>query len=337
MFLKLELRSLTDRKIPVPWATGFQELDDQADNYLYRISLPEDLPLAELVFTPFQNSLWPDLWYVKLVTREKTGVIARLARFMRDRKINIIGMDTNTTLQGKYHVSRVALDCRRYGAEQDGNYDERQSRPEATLNRLKNELILEFIDEIRFFEPSYPCISIERNQSLWRLYKETTEYGTDLSQERLGIKDGCFEIPSKDIHRLKGLYPKQLTQRETEPQALVTFDSESDLLRIGIFFKNFGIVPFTVSVKNRPGAIAAVAESLSKEDFNVLASKAQSIEEERIFVWMLLQNLSSDRTPMPIPIEDELIAGRVRRIILSSAAVREFRPLIVGEPIFQEV
>ncbi len=333
MLLKLELRSLTDRQIPVPWATGFQELDSQVENYLYRISLPEDRPLAEFVFTPFKNALWSDLWYVKLVNREKKGIVAKLAQFMQDRKINIIGMDSNTILQGKYHVSKIAIDCRRYKSEEDGNYNYRRNHPGATMNLLKKELTLKFIEEIRFFEPSYPCISIERNQSLWRLEKEINEHAVLLSEESLCIRDGCFEMPPKYIDQIRRSYTRNTSGGKNEPQVLMTFDEESDFLRLVIFFKNFGIAPFTVSVKNRPGAIAAVAKSLSEEGYNILASKGHSIDIERIFIWMLLQTPSCDLTP----IADQMLVERVREILLSSEAVRVFRPQIVSQPIFQEM
>lgn len=334
MLLKVQLRSLADRRVPVPWATGFQELDARADNYLYRLSLPEERAFSELIFTPFESGLWADLWYVRLVNKETKGIIARVGEFMERRRINIIGMDSNTTLHGKYHVSRIALDCRGYRTDEDGGHSQRQAHPEAVLDQLRRELVLEFIAEIKFFEPSCPCISIERNQSLWRLSKDIAEHAIRLSQQKLGLRDGCFEIPGRYIKSLGSHYARRSsTGSRSEPKALVTFDYESDLLRLIMFYDNSGIVPFTVSLENRPGAIAAVAESLSDHDFNILASKGHSIDEERILLWMLLQPVSG----IVSPIDDEILAKRVSKALESSDKVRQFDPQLVRVPVFSEV
>src|SRR5258708_14439744 len=110
---------------------------------------------------------------------------------------------------------------------------------------------------------------------------------------------------------------------DSTTRALVSRDSESDLLRLAIFFKDHGIVPFELEFNNSPGAIAALAKSLSDEDFNILASRFYSMGEERMLAWILIEQLGER------PQEDAIVVDRVRELVVSAVDVRQFDPLII--------
>lgn len=326
MFQKLNLQILDGRanRIAVPWATGIQEVDAHAVNYLYRISPPGSKDFIEFVLTPFRVTLWSDLWYVNLVNKEEIGIVARLSEFMRAREINIVAMYSNTTWGGRYHASRIALDCRDYKSEGDPSV--RQSSARAELRRLKRELAASFIKEIVVLHGSEPSISIERDQSLWSLYK-VSKHLLDNSEEHLPLVDGSVTIPSQHVDRFAENYSAayEISRVELDKvQALTSLDPQSDVLRITIFFRGFGILPIIISADNEPGAIAAVTDALAQAGFNILASRALSVRERRMCLWLLLD---SGSRPPDRP-GDEAMTSRIQGIVDSSPRAREHRTIV---------
>lgn len=319
MLLTTKLRSLIDTKILVPWATGAPGVESKADNYLYRVAISEESSIVELILTPFPRQLWTDLWYIKMMSRETKGIVARLSSLMRERKINIVGMDSSTTLQGSYHSSCIALDCRGYTNTADGNHDNRRSNPEARLSQLQDEMVLEFIHDLRFFHPSFPCISIERDLTLWSLERAATESGTMLPEKRVSLQDGYFVIPEKEINWIRGRF------QGADECSLVSFDAESYLIRVILFFKNQGIVPLALTFDNTPGAIAALTKALREGGCNILGTRFLSVDEERMFAWIVLDQLEAD----PGQKEDELVSCRVSQLIKTADGLRKFSPELV--------
>ena len=324
MLLKPELRSLNDRRIPVPWASGSTEVDSRANNYLSRLVLSDNSSVAELVLTPFPRQVWSDLWYVNLLNRETKGIVARFSDLMYRRNINIIGEDSSTTLQGGYHSSRIALDCRGYSSTADGNHRERRANPDARLQRLQDELVLVLLDDLRFFSPSFPCIAIERDLTLWSLESALTEAALTHPEEKVTIEHSCFEIPQRDIDRIKR--KPRAGGEDSVPKALVSFAPESDLLRIVVFFQNQGIVPFALTFDNNPGAIAALTKALSDYDYNILASRFLSMDEERMYAWILMEQMGGDPTQK----EDRMVSSRVSEIVMQAEEFGKFLPRLAA-------
>lgn len=319
----IQLTPLTDQSIILPSFGCSEEMRFGTDTWLYRIMHPEDQLLAELVLTPFERSLWRDFWYVLMVNREQKGVFAKLVSFLRERHINIVGMTSTTVDHGLYHVSKMAIDCRGHKNEIDLDHQAREHNPASKLSRLRRELIVHFIHELRLFDPSYPSLLIQRDHSLWTLYNQVRQAGSQVALIKKGENVYC-QIPSKEIERIAATYSRvcNLTiQQLGEPQALVTFDEASHLTRICIFFSNLGIVPILVSVNDRPGALAAVAETLCREDFNILASKAWTLHgQDRMYMWALVRHMSK----LIFPFNDAEIADRINEELVRSKASSEY-------------
>jgi hypothetical protein len=247
---------------------------------------------------------------------------------MGERGINIIGMDSSTTLQGEYHISRTALDCRAYACGRDGTHDERRVNPEARLTQLGEDLALEFIGELRFFEPAFACVAIERDLSLWSLYKAATDSAGSLYPARVSVKNGFFEIPDEEVELIRRKCRPAVVDTNSVPQVLVALDAESNLLRLAIFFEDHGIVPITLTFDNRPGAIAALTKSLCDNGCNVLASRFVSVDEERMLAWLLLEQLGGGSRRKK---DDGMVVGRIRDFLMADNEFHGFEPKVITE------
>jgi acetolactate synthase small subunit len=322
MLIQVKLQPITNASIVVPWATGIQELDAEADPWLYRIPDPKNHIFSEFVITPFNISVWQDLWSVQLINVEQTGILTRLARFMRERKINIVSVNSSTIDQGAYHASRLVIDCTQYSYGVDRDHQYRSGEPAATLSQLQRELTLEFIEEVRLFNSNHPSIAIVRNLSMWRLYQEVKGAEIQAEGTRLRIENGKVTLPDEELRRLKHQLARvRGNEPPGDPWALTSVDDYSDAIRIFPFFQNMAIVPLAVTVDNRPGAIAAVAHVLSTNQVNVLASKGwTSADQQWSHVWMLLRDESQESLPVP----DEQVETRVKDLFLTSGELRAY-------------
>ena len=322
MLIQVKLQPIANASIVVPWATGIQELDAEADPWLYRIPDPKNHIFSEFVITPFNISVWQDLWSVQLINAEQKGILARLARFMRERRINIISVNSSTIDQGAYHASRLVLDCTQYNDGIDRDHRYRSGEPAAALNQLQRDLTLEFIEEVRLFNSNHPSIAVVRNLSMWRLYQEVKGAEIHAEGTRLRIENGRVTLPDEELRRLK----RQLTRTwrsepPGDPWALTSVDDYSDAIRIFPFFQNMAIVPLAVTIDNRPGAIAAVAQVLSANHINVLASKGwTSADQQWTHVWMLMRDDSQEI----LPIADEQVEERIEGLLLASESLHTF-------------
>ncbi|HZS05914.1 MAG TPA: hypothetical protein VFD58_13835 [Blastocatellia bacterium] len=120
----------------------------------------------------------------------------------------------------------------------------------------------------------------------------------------LPFRNGKIEIPAREIGEIRKTYLECHDREGYElgtPQALISEDDNSRIVRIAVFFRNHGIIPYAVSFRNVPGVIAAISSILSEGGFNILASDAWTIERgERMFLRILLQ----DECPTALPVDD---------------------------------
>lgn len=295
--------------ISVPWSTGLQELDLQADAWLYRIPHPENHLLVEYAITPISQLTWQDLWVVTIITIEFPGIIGRTAKFLGDLGINIIFMNTCTIEQSQYHSMRLLIDCARYRSNVDKDHEQRRSNPNAMLSQLKRLLVVEFIADIA--PPPYPSIAIERCLAFWSLYQECIKAFSIPPGRRLTVRDGVVTLPEME-----------LISDGSPAQILINVDQDAGLVRLFPFHPNSGIVALSLSTANKPGAIAAVASCLGKGGFNILASKAwTSDENRRTSLWLLLQDLRS----RPASQEDAKVRSDASSLLISADTLKAFQ------------
>lgn len=328
MILQSRIERLTNGVITIPWATSLTKLDSEWDLWLYSIQHPRDHFLSELVITPFNRMLWQDLWSIKMINRDVPGIIKRLGRLMQSNNINIVSMNSTTTDLGRYHASRIVVDCTKYKSPIDRDHEYRSSKADAVLNDLKREVIIEFIRELRFFNPHYPSIAIERILPLWRLYQESL--GVDIRAFNIPMKiiDENLIIPKKELKRIEYSYSSFYQVSDEllgNPIALVSADEDLDLIRVFPFYRNFGIVSLSITTENRAGAIAAVGKSLSDAGFNVLASNAwTSSEQDRTSIWIVIKDLNIDQWPF----DDSKVIERAKNVISMDVELQGYKPKV---------
>jgi len=289
MTLQVRIQDVNEMHIEIPWSTGVEHLDSQADSWLYRIPHPEDHGLAEYIITPISQLTWQDVWVITIVTVESPGILGRVAKFLGDLGINIVAMNGCTIEQWRYHSIRLIVDCACYGSGVDRDHEYRRSHPEAALNHLKRVLAVEFILDVA--PPPFPSVSIERCLTFWSLHQECLQAHAVYPGRRLSVRCGKVEFPESEIRRLVAAAG---AAGRNSLKILVNADQSASLVRLFPFRINSGRVSLSLSVANRPGAIAAVTSALGEGGFNILASKAwTSGDSERTSLWLLLQNLGS--------------------------------------------
>lgn len=327
MHYQINLCSLSHPVVRIPWATGLDFLDSEASLWLYSIPHSSKTSLSELIITPFDALLWQDLWSIRMINRDEEGVLAKFADFLRERKINIVGMSSSTTDQGRNHASRLVVDCSNYSSEVDGDHTYRSATASAKLTRLEHDLALEFIHDLDFLDRKTPGISIYRNMSCWRLYDRLMRITPRPHGIPLAITQGAIRIPKNELERIAIPCARQFQADENDlgdPCALIVSNLFSDVIQISPFFRNTGIVVFAVTLDNRPGAIASVSKSLRGGGFNILGSHAWTSNRDRTNMLMLLQDRSQVGTMTP----DEELVQKINDRLSSSEQLRSYNPEI---------
>jgi glycine cleavage system regulatory protein len=327
MSLQIKLQSLSGLAIQIPWAIGFQLLDNGSDMWLYRLSQPANDALIEYIITPYKRRMWQDLWSISMTNSDEPGILRRLADLLQDRNINILSLNSSTIELGKYHSSRIIIDCINYSSPHDRTGHDRSYQAAAALNQLKREIELDFLKELRFFHPDYPDLSLERIHVLWRLYHQYN-FNSWGSENKLLVNNGRVNLPEKEINAVRRFYAhKYKVELESlvAPLGLISIDHTADVIRIFPFFKNLAIVPLSIVLENRPGAVAAISKALSDNNFNIIASKAWIAEdqgESTTVVWMLLQDLKRDQ----FPCDDSLVTQDIKEFIGRSDELKDYNP-----------
>ena len=315
MALQIQLENVLRNRIFLPWRTGFDHLDAATDVWLYRVPHPKQPSLCELVITPVRHDVWQDLWMITMFYRDVPGILARLSRLLHARGINIVSMNSSTVELGQFHQSRVLVDCTRYSSEVDHSHNHRKSQPNCSLSRLKRELTMEFIREIA--PPPYPSVTIDRCLSFWSLYQACVKAHSFPHPRKLCVAHGSIELPSDEIKRLCG---------ECEgTRMLISTDASAELVRIFPFSPHSGILPVSLSLDNRPGAVASVTKVFSDGSFNILAAKAWTSEDQqRTSLWFLVRAPSEKE----ILFDDLEIQMHLNNRISSSPELCSFNPTV---------
>ena len=326
----LQLSGEEREAIPLPWTTGFYNVDKTSDLWLYRLNTNSEDRIVEFVFTPYHRQVWQDLWSVSITVSDRPGILNRLAGFFQDRKINIITMNSSALEHGKYHALRIVIDCTKYDHNLDGKHRKRKELPNANLNHLYRELTLDFIREVRFFNPNYPSLSIYRLMTLWRLFHHSRLNSMGPGKiQKLRKEIGSVFISKEDIERIRTSYIKQYrveVEADRELYGLVSVNSSSDVVRVIPFYKNFGIIPLSVSLSNEPGAIAALTNVLSNNGYNIIGSKAWTSERQsRSSLWMLIQDLNQNSYPC----DDGKIKEKMIRKLKRSKSLEKYGSLTI--------
>jgi hypothetical protein len=315
MALQIQLQGVLSSRIFLPWRTGFDHLDEATDVWLYRFPHSRQSSLCELVITPLRHDMWQDLWMITMFYRDVPGMLARLSGILHARRINIVSMNSSTIELGEFHQSRVLVDCAKYCSEVDHSHNYRKSHPNCSLSRLKRELTMEFIREIA--PPPYPSVTIERCLSFWSLYQACTQAHSFPYPIKLRVNQGSVELP--------GVEMKKLCAESEGARMLISTDPSAELIRIFPFSPHNGILPVSLSLDNRPGAIASVTKALGDARFNILSAKAWTSEDQqRTSLWLLIRS-PRDKEFL---FDDPGIEAHVNDIISSSQELSSFNPSV---------
>ena len=330
MLTNPDLHDLTNRQIQIPWSTGFEFLDKESDCWLYQIPQREDCPLSELLMTPVSDDLWPDIWGVTVTVYERKGILVRLAGLMGDRHINILLANSITVDQSRSHIIRMVIDCSAYKSSEDGGFFDRINRSNVKLRGLQRDLEIELIEDLCFLRPMHPGLFISRNMILWNLYQEKTRRPMP-RKRKLIISEGLVELPRDVMVQISESYSDSCGIASGKlgiPLGLICSDQYSDLVRVFVLFQGLGMIPIIIVLRNRPGAIAAAADLLQKNEFNILASRAWSSDSQGCTTtWLLLKDLAIEN----LPVRDQKTREKVEAIILgkSASSLRKYRPVLI--------
>jgi len=326
MHYQISLQSMADKPVPIPWATGVDTLDSEASVWMYHMRQPMKHLFSEITITPFDSVLWSDLWFIRMINRDGKGILARLADFLKKRNINIVGMSSSTTDQGRDHAARVVVDCSGYDSKIDKNHDYRSTNASATMARLERELSLEFIQELRFLDKTTPSVSVYRNLALWRLYREMMKVSPKPRGKLLQIKGGAVALPKSELLQISETYSRRFgvsTEELGDPCALVSTSLFSDVIQLSMFFKDTGVASCVFSLDNRAGAIAAISGALASSGFNILGSRSWTTNHNRTSVLILVngKNGSGD-----LLMKDRELLQEVNSLVFSSELARSYSP-----------
>ncbi|MBI3822741.1 MAG: hypothetical protein HY289_08675 [Planctomycetes bacterium] len=331
MLTSPHLLNLEETRIFVPWATGHNPLDDRLDCWLYHSDHSshdhpandgtnnEDPKLAEFILTPIQKDYWQDVWEITMKAAEIPGILARLTSLLGQEKINVILADTITCDDSRYHINRLVVDCLRYRSPIDGDFEERRTLDDASLDDLRRKLIVEFIKELHFLSRLSPSLNITRLPELWHLHHIRGRY----REHRLGLCGGTVALPPKILSELPQGYAKSFGKSIHElvkPFGLVSIGGRLELMRLSIVYAGLGIVDFVVTLENHAGAIGRLA-SVLKEKYNLLGFRAWSSENEaRSACWIVARSKAKRLLP------GQQVLDKIEKLVNGHKELRSDRP-----------
>ena len=136
-----------------------------------------------------------------------------------------------------------------------------------------------FIGDIVFRRKNEPFIYVRRNSALFRNHNQRIWSKTNLANSSVDIPVSIMKM-IRDSYQ--DLYPSVLDS--SIPLASVVADTESQFIRIFIFFENTGYVHVRVSGENKVGGLATISEALSQAGYNICQMHSRVIDNWKLGV-----------------------------------------------------
>lgn len=276
MYLNTVPYSADHLRIHIPsWNRAPLGLGDGTNGHLVRTGDPTKYRAdrVELIISPFDYTLWGDLWTLELQFIDKPGQFSALVNLFDRMQITILASESHQAYREKFFSISLVLDCSKYTSEIDGNSDMRQAKPSSEMLGLYTVLVAEFITDVRLVGLNHPRLAIRRNWPHYDLYSDFVAPPTAGKQELarntsdiVPIKfsdNGWFSIPPpKDSFLIYG---------NNKWRALTSTNTRSRLLHLTLVAKNDN---YTVSLvfyfDKNDEILTNILNLLSSENYNIL-------------------------------------------------------------------
>lgn len=229
----------------------------------------------EIICSPIPMEKRIDPWILRAAFWDRKGIIAELTKLLGELNIDIQFARVGATESNKFLNVEFHLDLTQY----DSRFDRDENKLATSLIGLETFLVSHFIGDILFLRKNEPFISIYRNSALFRNRNQRIWARTNLA-------NSIVEIPSSIMTMIKesfqDLFPS--VSGSSIPLASVIADTESQFIRIYVFFENTGYLHIRVSGENKVKGLATISEALSKADYNICQMHSRVVDNWRLGV-----------------------------------------------------
>jgi hypothetical protein len=145
-----------------------------------------DVP--ELVLTPYDYAVWPDIWNLEMQLIDKPGQLQRIFTILEKNSIKVLHFIARTAYKSRYHSKYFILDCSAYDKSTiDERPTLRHEVPEYKLSGLYYNILTEFLHEIRINYDNTPRITLNRNILHLNMWQDTLHKSADGTTNILDI------------------------------------------------------------------------------------------------------------------------------------------------------
>lgn len=131
--------------------------------------------VPELIITPYDYEIWPDIWNLDLQLIDRAGQIERLFRILEECSISVPHYVARTAYKSRYHSKYLILDCSAYScSEIDRRPVDRHLKPDFRLWGLHYNILTEFMHEVRIEYDNNPRIDLYRNVIHLNMWQDTS-------------------------------------------------------------------------------------------------------------------------------------------------------------------
>ena len=206
----------------------------------------------EIVLSPFGPENYREIAYITFQVRDVPGALAQAAQFLKTRNIDILNLETVSSIPNVVMVWEMLVDLSFFGDSSSliKEFDDAKAAKDQGVT-LVDVMAIETSD----LSTRYTRGAVAGNDQIKVKALRKTEKKASL------IKDGTFELPQAYLNFLG---------RSSSPVMLVG-EPDSWILSIVFLNDDSKLARIKVDIPDRPGAIYEVMKALGDESVNVLA------------------------------------------------------------------